>query len=190
MLTFGLQENGFRIFKFLYHVNTYLSFYIMFLQKPWKHSDACKLHVPPLAAFGCSPVLLCIYRISTLKLPQLSPAQPLVNPAQPRGIKRPALARIRSSYIFHTQLYILHIMSLGPSSPRLPSPPPAAEIQMAPMSPSGGPAASLQTTPQEQTQLEASSRRRIHPGTKAADMAAGPPLIPLHEVLAPTVNIS
>ncbi|KAM0350285.1 hypothetical protein ACHAPU_003452 [Fusarium lateritium] len=75
-------------------------------------------------------------------------------------------------------------MSLAPSSPRLPSPPPAAEIQMAPMSPSGGPAASLQTTPQEQTQLEASSRRRIHPGTKAADMAAGPPLIPLHEVNA------
>ncbi|KAH6958267.1 hypothetical protein HG530_014486 [Fusarium avenaceum] len=73
-------------------------------------------------------------------------------------------------------------MSLAPSSPRLPSPPPAAEIQMAPMSPSGGPAASLQTTPQEQTQLEASSRRRIHPGTKAADMAAGPPLIPLHEL--------
>ncbi|KAF4994736.1 hypothetical protein FGRMN_5590 [Fusarium graminum] len=73
-------------------------------------------------------------------------------------------------------------MSLAPSSPRLPSPPPAAEIQMAPTSPSGGPAASLQTTPQEQTQLEASSRRRIHPGTKAADMAAGPPLIPLHEL--------
>lgn len=73
-------------------------------------------------------------------------------------------------------------MSLAPSSPRLPSPPPAAEIQMAPMSPSGGPAASLHTTPQEQSQLEASSRRRIHPGTKAADMAAGPPLIPLQEV--------
>ncbi|KAF5229370.1 hypothetical protein FANTH_14233 [Fusarium anthophilum] len=73
-------------------------------------------------------------------------------------------------------------MSLAPSSPRLPSPPPAAEIQMAPMSPSGGPAASLHTTPQEQSQLEASSRRRIHPGTKAADMAAGPPLIPLQEL--------
>ncbi|KAM0239290.1 hypothetical protein ACHAPO_003261 [Fusarium lateritium] len=79
-------------------------------------------------------------------------------------------------------------MSLAPSSPRLPSPPPAAEIQMAPMSPSGGPAASLQTTPHEQTQLEASSRRRIHPGTKAADMAAGPPLIPLHEVLVPLLT--
>ncbi|KAF5007257.1 hypothetical protein FDECE_6410 [Fusarium decemcellulare] len=73
-------------------------------------------------------------------------------------------------------------MSLAPSSPRLPSPPPAAEIQIGPKSPSGGPAASPQTTPQEQTQLDASSRRRIHPGTKAADMAAGPPLIPLHEL--------
>jgi hypothetical protein len=83
---------------------------------------------------------------------------------------------------FSYEADILLIMSLAPSSPRLPSPPPAAEIQMAPMSPSGGPTASLQTTPQEQTQLEASSRRRIHPGTKAADMAAGPPLIPLHEL--------
>ncbi|RSL63763.1 hypothetical protein CEP54_005023 [Fusarium duplospermum] len=73
-------------------------------------------------------------------------------------------------------------MSLAPSSPRLPSPPPAAEIQIGPKSPSGGPAASPQTTPQEQTQLDASSRRRIHPGTKAADMSAGPPLIPLHEL--------
>ncbi|KAM5348105.1 hypothetical protein ACJ41O_007929 [Fusarium nematophilum] len=73
-------------------------------------------------------------------------------------------------------------MSLAPSSPRLPSPPPAAEIQIGPKSPSGGPAASPQTTPQEQTQLDASSRRRIHPGTKAAEMAAGPPLIPLHEL--------
>ncbi|KAH7160787.1 Mob1/phocein [Dactylonectria macrodidyma] len=73
-------------------------------------------------------------------------------------------------------------MSLAPSSPRLPSPPPAAEIQIAPNSPSGGPAATPQTSHSEQTLLDASSRRRIHPGTKAIDMAAGPPLIPLHEV--------
>lgn len=81
-------------------------------------------------------------------------------------------------------------MSLAPSSPRLPSPPPAAEIQIGPKSPSGGPAASPQTTPQEQTQLDASSRRRIHPGTKAADMAAGPPLIPLHEVCCAHADLS
>ncbi|CAM1511444.1 Fc.00g089570.m01.CDS01 [Cosmosporella sp. VM-42] len=73
-------------------------------------------------------------------------------------------------------------MSLAPSSPRLPSPPPAAEIQIGPNSPSGGPAAQLETTHMEQTLLDASSRRRIHPGTKAVDMAAGPPLIPLHEL--------
>lgn len=34
----------------------------------------------------------------------------------------------------------------------------------------------------EQTQIDAAAKRRIHPGTKAADMAAGPPLIPLNEV--------
>ncbi|KAH7149955.1 Mob1/phocein [Dactylonectria estremocensis] len=73
-------------------------------------------------------------------------------------------------------------MSLAPSSPRLPSPPPPAEIQIGPNSPSGGPAATPQTTHSEQTMLDASSRRRIHPGTKAIDMAAGPPLIPLHEL--------
>ncbi|KAH6895502.1 Mob1/phocein [Thelonectria olida] len=73
-------------------------------------------------------------------------------------------------------------MSLAPSSPRLPSPPPPAEIQIGPKSPSGGQPASPQTTPSEQTLLDASSRRRIHPGTKASDMTAGPPLIPLHEL--------
>ncbi|KEY71488.1 hypothetical protein S7711_03554 [Stachybotrys chartarum IBT 7711] len=73
-------------------------------------------------------------------------------------------------------------MSLAPSSPRLPSPPPPAEIQIGPNSPSGGPAATLQASQMEQSQLDASSRRRIHPGTKAAEMAAGPPLVPLNEV--------
>ncbi|KAK7431477.1 hypothetical protein QQZ08_001967 [Neonectria magnoliae] len=73
-------------------------------------------------------------------------------------------------------------MSLAPSSPRLPSPPPPAEIQLGPNSPAGGPAASPETTHSEQTLLDASSRRRIHPGTKASDMSAGPPLIPLHEL--------
>lgn len=34
----------------------------------------------------------------------------------------------------------------------------------------------------EQTILNANSRRRIHPGTKSADMAAGPPLVPLNEL--------
>lgn len=34
----------------------------------------------------------------------------------------------------------------------------------------------------EQGIIDANSRRRIHPGTKSADMAAGPPLIPLNEL--------
>ncbi|KAL7963347.1 Mob1/phocein [Trichoderma compactum] len=76
-------------------------------------------------------------------------------------------------------------MSLAPSSPRLPSPPPPAEIQIGPNSPSGGPAATLATTEMEQLHLDASSSRRIHPGTKAADMAAGPPLVPLSELDSP-----
>ncbi|KAL6881073.1 Mob1/phocein [Trichoderma novae-zelandiae] len=76
-------------------------------------------------------------------------------------------------------------MSLAPSSPRLPSPPPPAEIQIGPNSPSGGPVAILATTEMEQSHLDASSSRRIHPGTKAADMAAGPPLVPLSELDSP-----
>lgn len=72
-------------------------------------------------------------------------------------------------------------MALAPSSPRLPSPPPPAEIQLGPRSPAGGGTASPQPTPMEQTLLDANSRRRIYPGTKAADMAVGPPLMPLNE---------
>ncbi|KAG5981110.1 hypothetical protein E4U55_003298 [Claviceps digitariae] len=73
-------------------------------------------------------------------------------------------------------------MALAPSSPRLPSPPPPAEIQISPNSPSGGPPASPHATMMEQSVLDGNSKRRIHPGTKAADMAAGPPLVPLNEL--------
>ncbi|KAK0391035.1 hypothetical protein NLU13_0537 [Sarocladium strictum] len=76
-------------------------------------------------------------------------------------------------------------MALAPSSPRLPSPPPPAEIQLGPKSPSGGAVASLHTAQMEQTLLAANSRRRIHPGTKAADMAAGPPVVPLDKLDSP-----
>ena len=64
------------------------------------------------------------------------------------------------------------------SSPRLPSPPPIAEDQIGPKSPI---AAS-----EEQGKLFSSvdhgASRRIRPGTKAADMAEGPPLVELVEV--------
>ncbi|KAM4056854.1 mob1/phocein family protein [Hirsutella rhossiliensis] len=73
-------------------------------------------------------------------------------------------------------------MALASSSPRLPSPPPPAEIQLGPKSPSGGVTVSPHDTQMEQTLLDANSRRRVHPGTRAADMAAGPPLIPLNEL--------
>ncbi|ERS97695.1 hypothetical protein HMPREF1624_05866 [Sporothrix schenckii ATCC 58251] len=76
-------------------------------------------------------------------------------------------------------------MALPPSSPRLPSPPPAAEIQIGPKSPaaSGATLAQQQMEQQmEQTILDANSKRRIHPGTRAADFAVGPPLVPLNEL--------
>jgi hypothetical protein len=38
----------------------------------------------------------------------------------------------------------------------------------------------------EQTAIDTNAKRRIHPGTKSADMAAGPPLVPLHEVSNPS----
>ena len=72
-------------------------------------------------------------------------------------------------------------MSLPPSSPRLPSPPPPTEIQIGPQSPALGISSSTEP-PVEEGVLEANATRRIHPGTKAADMAAGPPLVPLGEV--------
>lgn len=75
-------------------------------------------------------------------------------------------------------------MALAPRSPRLPSPPPPAEIQMSPNPPSGGAPANPDAMMMEQSVLDANSKRRIHPGTKAADMAAGPPLVPLSEVSA------
>jgi hypothetical protein len=45
-----------------------------------------------------------------------------------------------------------------------------------------GPHAGRQGQLMEQTAIDANAKRRIHPGTKSADMAAGPPLVPLHEV--------
>ncbi|KAI1650783.1 Mob1/phocein [Daldinia loculata] len=73
-------------------------------------------------------------------------------------------------------------MSLAQGSPRLPSPPPPAEIQIGPKSPGLGSTVSRQAQQMEQTITEANAKRRIHPGTKSEDMAAGPPLIPLGEL--------
>ncbi|KAL2754287.1 hypothetical protein ACRALDRAFT_1056496 [Sodiomyces alcalophilus JCM 7366] len=71
---------------------------------------------------------------------------------------------------------------MTPSSPRLPSPPPPAEDQIGPPSPAMGTEAGRQASQLEQALLDANSKRRIHPGTKAHDMAAGPPLVSLNEL--------
>jgi hypothetical protein len=78
-------------------------------------------------------------------------------------------------------LAFLLIMSLAPSSPRLPSPPPPTEIQIGTHSPSPGSSSNQEPTV-EQSAIDSNASRRIHPGTKAVDMAGGPPLIPLGEV--------
>ena len=70
--------------------------------------------------------------------------------------------------------------SLSPStSPRLPSPPPFPEVQIGPKSP--GPSMKSGFT-QDAPAQDKVTARRIRPGTKAADMASGPPLVPLSEV--------
>lgn len=65
----------------------------------------------------------------------------------------------------------------SPASPRLPSPPPIAEDQLSP----------VPASPEQQkffSSLDHAAARRIRPGTKAEDMAEGPPLVELAEVRA------
>ncbi|PSN69330.1 Mob1/phocein [Corynespora cassiicola Philippines] len=64
------------------------------------------------------------------------------------------------------------------SSPRLPSPPPIAEDQLGPKSP-------IAASSEQQklfSNLDHGAARRIRPGTKAEDMAEGPPLVELSEI--------
>lgn len=79
-------------------------------------------------------------------------------------------------------------MTVPPTSPRLPSPPPVPEIQFGPKSPGMVEGANEQENMIEKSILEANSARRIHPGTKAAEMATGPPLVPLGQVRATTLR--
>ncbi|TID27032.1 Chromosome segregation protein [Venturia nashicola] len=70
-------------------------------------------------------------------------------------------------------------MAASPSSsPRLPSPPPMAEDQLGPKSPIAG---SLDL----ENAFTDSASQRIRPGTKAADMPDGPPLVPLKDIDSP-----
>ncbi|KXG50492.1 Mob1/phocein [Penicillium griseofulvum] len=72
------------------------------------------------------------------------------------------------------------------SSPRLPSPPPFTEVQIGPQSPSVGEAfgrdADLLGVAMGENDA---STRRIRPGTKSADMASGPPVIPISQIDSP-----
>ncbi|KAI9732650.1 MAG: hypothetical protein M1834_003987 [Cirrosporium novae-zelandiae] len=69
------------------------------------------------------------------------------------------------------------------SSPRLPSPPPFTEDQIGPKSPTVGDGFSNTQNEQNATEAETSSARRTRPGTKAADMTSGPPLVPLNQLI-------
>ncbi|KAL8716506.1 MAG: hypothetical protein Q9225_006169 [Loekoesia sp. 1 TL-2023] len=79
------------------------------------------------------------------------------------------------------------IGTLSPShSPRLPSPPPFPEVQIGPQSPTLNAAAGTSTQANDDTsKYDQSATRRIRPGTKAADMASGPPLVPLAQLDSP-----
>jgi hypothetical protein len=71
-------------------------------------------------------------------------------------------------------------MAASPSSsPRLPSPPPMAEDQLGPKSPIAG---SLDHSKLGGITFHDGASRRIRPGTRAADMPEGPPLVPLKDI--------
>lgn len=76
------------------------------------------------------------------------------------------------------------------SSPRAYSPPPAPEVQIAgPKSPAMiGEPGPLIPEADDTAKLDQGAMRRIRPGTKAADMASGPPLVDLH-LVGPTSAI-
>ncbi|PYI08238.1 Mob1/phocein [Aspergillus sclerotiicarbonarius CBS 121057] len=73
------------------------------------------------------------------------------------------------------------------TSPRLPSPPPFTEVQIGPKSPSVGESFDHETERLlgASQNSEDGSTRRIRPGTRAVDMAFGPPLIPLSQLDSP-----
>ena len=76
------------------------------------------------------------------------------------------------------------------SSPRAYSPPPAPEVQIAgPQSPAMmGEPGPLIPEVEDTAKLDQGATRRIRPGTKAADMASGPPLVSLNQV-SPSLTI-
>ncbi|KAL8741910.1 MAG: hypothetical protein Q9190_005534 [Brigantiaea leucoxantha] len=76
-------------------------------------------------------------------------------------------------------------------SPRLPSPPPFPEVQFGPQSPTSSiPPSTINPEIEDASKIDKSATRRIRPGTKAAEMAYGPPLVPLSEVEMAFILIS
>jgi hypothetical protein len=67
------------------------------------------------------------------------------------------------------------------SSPRLPSPPPFTEVQIGPKSPTIGDS-NNNTQLGDALRADDGALRRIRPGTKASEMASGPPMVEIHEV--------
>ncbi|KAL9104400.1 MAG: hypothetical protein Q9163_000658 [Psora crenata] len=66
------------------------------------------------------------------------------------------------------------------TSPRLPSPPPFPEVQLPPSSPGMHGSSTPETV--DRSKPDPKMLRRIRTGTKAAEMASGPPLVPLGEL--------
>ena len=110
------------------------------------------------------------------------------------GISAPGTENWVEEELFTARLKIAMSSSLSTapgsvspqSSPRLPSPPPYPEVQLAPPSPGADKSVEggLKDVG-EGALLDNGASRRIRPGTKAADMASGPPLVPLTEVPSP-----
>lgn len=96
-------------------------------------------------------------------------ADTTIHTRQPQAPLSPILGSVARAAI------IMAAMSPS-SSPRLPSPPPIAEDQLGPKSPIAEEHGS------EPVSVDQGSARRIRPGTKAQDMADGPPLADLKDV--------
>lgn len=73
-------------------------------------------------------------------------------------------------------------MSITSKSPRLRSPPPPTEIQLGPNSTSIAVSDRHELMKAEKDDVDEKSKRRIRPGTRSANMATGPPVIPFSEI--------
>lgn len=93
-----------------------------------------------------------------------------------------------NSKVFDGKTYAFRSAMLSPSqassSPRGYSPPPAPEVQIAGPQSSAmiGEPGPIVPEAEDPGKLDQGATRRIRPGTKAADMASGPPLVPLNQV--------